>query len=256
MLILPIFFFFYCSYKCHENIYKMNLNIHEIAHRGDSHFLKDNTIQSFDSAINKDFDMIETDIQLTKDNVIIVYHNTFITRKINSSFPISFNKTNKYIDYAIDDLDYYDIKSIDNDIMTLKEFLDRYNNKIKIYLDIKGNTNIVTFLISILNQYNTDNIFIGSFNILIIDTLRELNNKLKLGIISENAFPIDILDIFIRKYNPCFFSYHWTVLTKLEIDYLRSKNISVFTYTNKSQFIADTMKKYNISGIVTNYKIN
>ena len=43
------------------------MKILEIAHRGYSEFYKDNTIEAFIKAILHKFDMIELDIQLTKD---------------------------------------------------------------------------------------------------------------------------------------------------------------------------------------------
>ena len=54
----------------------------EIAHRGYSDMHKDNTKNSFLSSVLYKFDMIELDIQLTKDKKIIIYHNTFINDKL------------------------------------------------------------------------------------------------------------------------------------------------------------------------------
>ena len=47
--------------------------MYKIAHRGYSDLHKDNTMQSFHAAIDNNFDIIELDIQLTKDNIIIVF---------------------------------------------------------------------------------------------------------------------------------------------------------------------------------------
>ena len=56
----------------------MNNDFIQIAHRGHSDFYKDNTINAFLDAFKNNFDMIELDIVLTKDNQIAVYHDIFI----------------------------------------------------------------------------------------------------------------------------------------------------------------------------------
>ena len=88
----------------------MKNSILEIAHRGYSQNYKDNTILSFKEAINNDFDIIELDIQITKDDDIIIFHDTYIEDKINNSHLFIFELTTK------------EIKKIDPDIPTLNEF--------------------------------------------------------------------------------------------------------------------------------------
>ena len=50
----------------------------KIAHRGYSYKYKDNSIEAFIGAIEEGFDMIELDIQLCKDDEIIIFHDTMI----------------------------------------------------------------------------------------------------------------------------------------------------------------------------------
>ena len=82
----------------------------EIAHRGYSEFYNDNTLEAFEKAIIHKFDMIELDIQLTKDNKIIIYHDTYIKNSNNS--------------YFIIDLTYEEIKSINDNIPLLTDFFN------------------------------------------------------------------------------------------------------------------------------------
>ena len=46
--------------------------MHLIAHRGYSDLYKENTIQAFYAAIENNFDIIELDIQLTKDKYTMI----------------------------------------------------------------------------------------------------------------------------------------------------------------------------------------
>ena len=225
------------------------MKILEIAHRGYSEFYKDNTIEAFLKAILHNFDMIELDIQLTKDDKIIIYHDTYIKNTNNS--------------YFIIDLTYEEIKSIDSKIPLLEDLFNilikNKNNNFPLYLDIKGTKRIVPHLInlikSIKKKYNMKKVYIGSFNILIIELLYKSNKNLNYGIISETMFTSDITKLLIYKYNLKFFSFHWSVLQHDEIKFLKENKVLVFSYTNKFDIILEKMKQYNLDGIVTNYKI-
>ncbi len=227
-------------------------SIFEIAHRGYSFKNKDNTTASFLSAKENKFDMIEVDIQITKDNKIVIYHDTYISESGKSSRQnLSATDHHFLIDLTLDE-----IKKIDSDIISLEEFFNIVNpDENYIYLDIKGSKKIVPILISILKKYNTEKIYIGAFNILMIEALCKLNPNLNYGIISETMFTSDIIDLILSKYNIKFFCLHWSVLQHDEINYLKSKNVLVFTYTNKFDIILKRMKEFNVDGIVTNFKI-
>lgn len=212
----------------------------EIAHRGYSDLYKDNTKKAFMSSVENCFDMIELDIQLTKDQKIIIYHDTFLKDKL------------------IKKLDYKDILEIDSDILTLEDFFETINvSKIRIYLDIKGND---LYIASILNNLIHDkpylcNIFIASFNLIIIHKLFQLNPKLQLGFITESLYPEDIFSKIIKDSNLKFISFHWTMLEESVIDFLHENNIMVFTYTSKNKDILSFMEEFDTDGIVTNGKL-
>lgn len=208
-----------------------------IAHRGNSDKHKDNTLESFLSALEYKFDMIELDIQLTKDNKIIIYHDTYIN------------------DQLIKDMNYSDIIKLDKDIISIQDFFEKIDyNKISIYLDIKGDHYICSYLHKFLCNMDISKILIGSFNFITLETLYNLNNSYNLGLITENNMNNEILQYYIDKLDIAFISYHWSVLDNRSINYLQNRNILVFTYTCKDKNIEHFIKKYRIDGVVSNYK--
>lgn len=208
-----------------------------IAHRGNSDKHKDNTLESFLSALEYKFDMIELDIQLTKDNKIIVYHDTYIN------------------DSLIKDMNYSDIIKLDKDIMSIQHFFEKIDyTKISIYLDIKGDHYISSYLHKFLRNMDISKILIGSFNFITLETLYNLNNSYNLGLITENNMNNEILQYYIDKLDIAFVSYHWSVLDNRSINYLQNRNILVFTYTCKDKNIENFINKYRIDGVVSNYK--
>ena len=212
--------------------------MYEIAHRGDSNLYKDNTMEGFKSAIEKKFDIIELDITLTKDNYVIIYHDTFIDDKLIKNMKLE------------------EVKEKDKDIILLTELFEIIDNKTNIYLDVKGDDFICVFLHKILMNLNDlSNIIIGSFNTLILKRLYNLNNKYTLGLITENVLEAEILNYYIENYNIAFVSFHWTVLDHKLIRHLNLKNVLIFTYTCKNDNIKKFISEYYVDGIVTNYKL-
>ena len=86
--------------------------------------------------------------------------------------------------------------------------------------------------------------------------MQKLNKNYQIGLITENLFEDEIFYYYINKFNLKFIAFHWTMLDKHTIDLLHKENISIFTYTCKNNNILLFMKKFDVDGIVTNYKID
>lgn len=56
-----------------------------VAHRGDSEYFPENTIPAFKSAFELGVDVIETDVHLTKDGHIVIWHDPTLERNTNGS---------------------------------------------------------------------------------------------------------------------------------------------------------------------------
>jgi len=142
----------------------------KIAHRG--YNAKDNTRQAFQNAV-KYFDILEADIHKTADDKLVLIHDDFI------------------VDRLIEDTYLHKLLHLDPDIMTLDEFFVYFPpRKFKIYLDLKGSTEIAPLLIKYLeeNQVPLENIIIASFNRKHLDILLYSGLNIKLGFITYNTF--------------------------------------------------------------------
>ena len=56
-----------------------------VAHRGDSHNYPENTLEAFTSAVAMGVDVIETDVHLTKDGHVVIWHDPTLERNTNGS---------------------------------------------------------------------------------------------------------------------------------------------------------------------------
>ncbi|MFP4698544.1 MAG: glycerophosphodiester phosphodiesterase family protein [Eubacteriales bacterium] len=93
-----------------------------IAHRGASGIAPENTIVSFQKAIDQGAEGIELDVHLTKDEIPVVIHDETIDRTTDGSGYIkdfTFEELNRY-----DAGNYFDKKFMNEKIPTLEQVLE------------------------------------------------------------------------------------------------------------------------------------
>jgi len=106
------------------------------AHRGANKEAAENTKTAFDRALNYAIDGMETDVQLTRDEVPVLWHDRFM-HKIGLA------------DKHIDDFNYSQLCAMDfarhfgagaqaEGVMRLQDFLDSYRNRCRLLIEIKN----------------------------------------------------------------------------------------------------------------------
>lgn len=93
------------------------------AHRGASQYAPENTMMAFDLGLSMDANGIETDIQLTKDGVAVLFHDDTLERMTGQPGAVE--------DYTYEQLRWFWVKKgsqLDR-IPTLEAFLERYGDK-------------------------------------------------------------------------------------------------------------------------------
>jgi glycerophosphoryl diester phosphodiesterase len=106
------------------------------AHRGASKEAAENTRSAFDKALEYPIDGIETDVQLSRDEVAVLWHDRFLGKV---GYPLK----------HIDDFDHAQLQAMNfaahfssgakpEGIMSLKEFLDAYRKRCRLLLEIKN----------------------------------------------------------------------------------------------------------------------
>ena len=107
-----------------------------IAHRGYSSKAPENTFASFDLAIKNNFNFIETDVQLTSDNIPVIIHDDKVDRTSNGKGLVSEMKLNeiKSLDFG----SWFSKEFNDEKIPTLSELLKKYSDKIHLVLELKS----------------------------------------------------------------------------------------------------------------------
>ena len=99
------------------------------AHRGASGYEPENTLSAFRKAIEMNADYIELDIQSTKDEEIIVMHDTTLNRTTTG--------TGKIKNLTLKEIKKFRIQQNNEEIPTLQQVIDITKNKIKLNIEIK-----------------------------------------------------------------------------------------------------------------------
>ena len=214
-----------------------------IAHRGYPNKLyNDNSFEAFQNAINNNFNILEIDIQLCKSGEIVIYHDIYLNDKL------------------IKNLDFKDLKY---NINTLELFFKKfYKHNMKILFDIKGHhEGISKKLIYILNEYkvNYHNIFLSSFNKIIIDELisfKKIHN-FKLGLISDNNFYYDEIKYQLDKVDFISINFEmFLVCDKYLLGECKKRNKKIFVWTIKDDNQIALLKDCEVDGIISDIKLN
>jgi len=107
------------------------------AHRGANHEAAENTRSAFDKSLEYAIDGIETDVQLSRDNVAVLWHDRFLS------------KIAGHEGKRIDDFDYAQLSAMNfaqhfspngpsESIVRLQDFLDAYRSRCRLLLEIKN----------------------------------------------------------------------------------------------------------------------
>ena len=106
-----------------------------IAHRGASGYAPENTRAAFDRAITIGADAIETDVQLSADGELVLFHDTTIDRTSDGQGPLGDHTLAEL--RALDLGGWYAPEFAGQRILTIAELLDEYAGRIPFALEIK-----------------------------------------------------------------------------------------------------------------------
>lgn len=196
-----------------------------IAHRGlhKNKMIPENSMLAFKAAIEKNY-AIEFDINITKDNQIVVFHDDDLNRLCNKKENIE--------DVSYDFLKDLNLYESNEKIPLLKELLDEVAGKIPLIIEIKKHKNIgllENILLEMLKEYKGE-YFICSFEKDILLWLKKNKPKEIRGLIFES------LPIKFKKYEKIAFLYKY-FKSKADFISLEDKLIdsSIYDFCKKKE---------------------
>ncbi len=169
----------------------MKLNRNIVAHRGihNNKEIPENSLAAFKQALKLNYP-IELDVQLTKDNTLVVFHDYNLKRLTNKDLILQ--------QATYDDLKKISLLNTTEKIPTLKEVLNLINSKVLLDIEIKNTKRIketCDILLSELRNYN--NYILKSFNPLIVKYLKVHYPEIETGYLITNNYKHAIYNILL-----------------------------------------------------------
>jgi glycerophosphoryl diester phosphodiesterase len=145
-----------------------------VGHRGAAKLRPENTLVGFQYAIDLGCDYVECDVQLTRDNHLVVIHDDSVDRTTNGTGLVS-------------DLTLAEIRQLDagegHQIPTFQELLDLLRGKVMVLCELKGSFTPEATARAVINNKMQDQIIFTSFHFGRIARIRQIDPVLQTGAI-------------------------------------------------------------------------
>ena len=232
-----------------------------IGHRGNSAHFPENTIASFQNALDSGADMLELDVFLTQDAQLIVLHDDTLDRTTNGTGYV-WEHTLPQLK-KLDAGSWFSPKFKNLQIPTLQEVFDKVGKKTLLNVEIKfekGGTlqayPIEQKVINLILKNNLlSSVIVSSFDYQILRTVRTLHPDIQLGVLSDN--PEKNLDQVALCKAIQAVSYHPNCkhLTKTKITELHQAGIAVLPWAmpeDNTPVMTQKMLSLNADGFFAN----
>ncbi|MCZ8330979.1 MAG: glycerophosphodiester phosphodiesterase family protein [Flavobacterium sp.] len=208
-----------------------------IGHRGAKGHIAENTLASFEKALQLNVDMIELDVFLSRDNIPVVIHDKTIDRTTSGFGLVSSFSARELREFGIP---------------TLQDVFQLVNNQCDINIEVKEIKAVKSILDLIdSNIFSKDKILISSFDWNALQEVRFHDDEIRIGILTETDLELALAFAkFIKAYaiHP-----HYKLLNKENVAQMQSQNFKVFPWTVNDQTDITFVKFLNVDGIITDY---
>ncbi len=216
-----------------------------IAHRGDTHKHLENTLPAFASALKLGVDGVELDLQLTRDGVIVVFHDEDLRRLAERPEKIGHT--------GFSDLKKVKLKG-GASIPTLDDLLDLVGDKLLLNLELKTSHyfqgGLEEAVAKRLKTYkHKDRIILSSFNPLALIRLKVLCPKIRRGYLFENKF---FLHRFLLPIPKCY-SLHapFAHASRKKVEETHERGKKFFVWTVNDEGAMNRCLNMGVDGIIT-----
>ncbi len=251
ILIVNLVASFFIGYFTTQSTIYAGRDIKIVSHRGivDGEF--ENSLSAIRASLEADIDAVGMDVQLTKDNEIVLNHDLTLTRTF--SFP-----------YRIVDLTYEEIINLDaelpdeflpgdNILPTLDEALALIDSQMDIHIDVKTDNNADIFAEKIANIVEDNEMieyaYIQSFDPVFLAKLKEINPDIITNQIMY--FALGNLSAVEADY---YTIYHGMLNQEL-VRTARQNDKGIWVWTVNDEDDIRNALQYDIDGIITDYPL-
>ena len=226
------------------------------AHRGFSGKYPENTMLAFQKAFEVGVDGIEIDIQLTKDEELIVIHDTTVNRTTDGKGYVK-DKTLKELEQLNAAHKFPEIHDKEK-IPTLREYFDWVKEK-PLATNIELKTNVFEYpgieekVVELIQEYRLQHtIIFSSFNHYTIQKLKALDPTIKCGLLSSDWL-VDFGEYAKKVGVECVHPAHYTLQNPAVLKDLQESHLEINTWTVNKEEQMRNLVQSGVTSIITNY---
>jgi glycerophosphoryl diester phosphodiesterase len=219
----------------------------KIGHRGVKGYEPENTLISFQKAIDLGADGIELDVHLSHDGAIMVIHDDTIDRTTNGK---GFVNT-----MSLPELKGFQIEK-EQQIPTLSEVFDLVKQRCFINVELKGKGTVKPVM-DLIDHYvseknwNYNQFLISSFDWKMLEEVHFLNPKIRIGVLT--GYSIKEALAFAKKIKA--FSIHpkYGLVSKENVVLMQENGFEVYPWTVNSAADIQKIKSLHVNGIISDF---
>jgi glycerophosphoryl diester phosphodiesterase len=219
----------------------------KIGHRGAKGHAPENTLISFQKAIELGVDGIELDVHLTSDLQLICIHDDTLDRTTSGTGLVN--------SFTLSELKAVRIENL-HEIPTLEEVLDLIDKKIFINIELKGKNTakpvaeIIEHFIKEKN-WNYNHFIVSSFDWNALQEVRSLNPKIAIGVLTQTDLGLAIAFADFIKAKSIHPYFH--LLIEENSTAINEKGFQVFPWTVNEQEDIYKIKSLQVHGIISDF---
>ena len=231
-----------------------------VAHRGLSSLYPENTMLAYRKAYEYGADVIETDVQLTKDGEIVIMHDYTVDRTTNG--------TGNVKDFTLEQIRQLDAgvkfgaEFTGEKVPTFREFLQEFKGKDVVLLIETKVTGLEEQMMRMIEEEQmTDQVLVQSFDLSSVQASRALNPEIGTGYLYSSAAPAAVKERLNQAYKMMHFGVMMNVrlnasypsLTPEFIQYMHQRGMPFFNWTFRSEPDLAVFLQSGGSGVITDF---
>ena len=213
----------------------------KIGHRGAKGYVAENTLASFEKAIDLGCKGLELDVWLTIDEEVVVIHDETIDRTTSSAGKVN--------DYLYEEIAIFDIP-------TLEDVIELVNHRCFINIEIKD-PKTTKFVVKIIKNhienfgYSFEDFIVSSFDFEVLETVFKCNSQIKIAVLTQNS--IEKAFAFAEKINAFAINPYYKLLNSENVTLCQQKGFKIFTWTVNEYSDIEKMKFLKVDGIISDF---
>ncbi len=221
--------------------------IQSFGHRGAKGYVSENTLASFQKALDLNADGIELDVHVCASGELVVFHDFTLDRMTNGSGEIH--------NFSLLELKKLKVDGV-FEIPTLEEVLNLVNRKCQVNIELKGHDTAkpaVQTIEKYIQEYNwkMENFIVSSFQRDELYKVSQLNSNVPLAVLTQAS--VEQAMEWAEEFSTNIIHPHFSLLTEDNCKLATEKGFKINTWTVNDVADIERLKKYKINGIISDF---